>query len=287
MLPAMPSGSCSSGIAVSAWEAARQAVRRAEALLITAGAGMGVDSGLPDFRGLQGFWRAYPAVAKLRLSFEQMANPDWFARAPELAWAFYGHRLNLYRRTQPHEGFGRLLEWTNQKPHGSFVFTSNVDGHFQKAGFDSQRIVECHGSIHHFQCCRPCGPSIWEAHDEVVTVNEAEFCALEPRPACRHCGALARPNVLMFGDGQWVADRTAAQHRRLEDWLGRVRAAQAPLTILEFGAGTSVPSVRLFSEAVARDLGAILIRINPREPQGPPGAIELPVGALEALEQLG
>jgi hypothetical protein len=53
---------------------AAEEVRSADALLITAGAGMGVDSGLPDFRGTQGFWRAYPAIAKLGLSFQQMAN---------------------------------------------------------------------------------------------------------------------------------------------------------------------------------------------------------------------
>ena len=54
------------------------------------GAGMGVDSGLPDFRGQHGFWRAYPAIAGLGLSFEEMANPAWFKRDPHLAWAFYG-----------------------------------------------------------------------------------------------------------------------------------------------------------------------------------------------------
>ena len=37
-----------------------------------------------------------------------------------------------------------------------FVFTSNVDGHFQKAGFDKEKVLECHGSINHYQCeqCR-------------------------------------------------------------------------------------------------------------------------------------
>ena len=72
------------------------ALQAADALLVTAGAGMGVDSGLPDFRGQQGFWRAYPAIARLGLCFEEMANPAWFDKDAALAWAFYGHRLNLY-----------------------------------------------------------------------------------------------------------------------------------------------------------------------------------------------
>ena len=50
----------------------------AKSLLIGAGAGMGVDSGLPDFRGSEGFWKAYPPLAKLGIRFEEMANPRWF-----------------------------------------------------------------------------------------------------------------------------------------------------------------------------------------------------------------
>lgn len=118
---------------------ATTAIREADALLITAGAGMGVDSGLPDFRGNEGFWKAYPVAARLGLSFMDLANPHWFAKDPALAWAFYGHRLNLYRRTIPHAGFATLLRWAERKPAGYFVFTSNVDGHFKE--LDSTRIA--------------------------------------------------------------------------------------------------------------------------------------------------
>src|SRR6476620_10765072 len=89
--------------------AAADAVADAEALIIGAGAGMGVDSGLPDFRGNEGFWKAYPPYAHLGLSFAQMANPRWFDSDPAMAWGFSGHRMNLYRATAPHEGFGILL----------------------------------------------------------------------------------------------------------------------------------------------------------------------------------
>src|SRR5689334_6464116 len=76
------------GVAQQEIESAAREIAAAEALLITAGAGMGVDSGLPDFRGVDGFWRAYPAFAKLGVRFEEMANPAWFGRDPSLAWGF-------------------------------------------------------------------------------------------------------------------------------------------------------------------------------------------------------
>ena len=103
-------------------------IAQADALLITAGAGMSVDSGLPDFRGGQGFWRAYPPLEKLRISFEEMAQPHWFDSQPEMAWAFYGHRQQLYRGTKPHLGFAMLLDWGRAMRGGYFVVTSNVDG---------------------------------------------------------------------------------------------------------------------------------------------------------------
>src|SRR5512135_463561 len=100
---------------------AAEAIRMADAILIGAGAGMGVDSGLPDFRGRQGFWNAYPPYAKLGLDFVSLANPRWFTSDPELAWGFYGHRMMLYRETEPHEGFGILRRWMNRMCGRAFV----------------------------------------------------------------------------------------------------------------------------------------------------------------------
>lgn len=127
-------------------ERAADLIRSADAFVITAGAGMGVDSGLPDFRGNQGFWQAYPPYARLGLSFVECANPEHFQHDPAFGWGFYGHRTNLYRDTVPHAGFGIIKSWVEQKAAPYFVVTSNVDGQFQKAGFADDRILEVHGS---------------------------------------------------------------------------------------------------------------------------------------------
>jgi len=258
---------------------AAAAVHRATALVFAAGAGMGVDSGLPDFRGNEGFWRAYPPFAKLGLSFVDLANPRWFRADPSLAWGFYGHRLMLYRRTVPHAGFALLSEWARPKRHGAFVFTSNVDGQFQRAGFSEERVVECHGSLHHVQCTRNCGAPIVEARFD-VDVDPESFRARAPLPSCEACGALVRPAILMFGDGDWDDARTAAQERRLSAFRSTVPAEG--ITVIECGAGTHVPTVRGFSEALVRG-GATLVRVNLREPEGPPGTLGLAMTAKEAL----
>jgi len=262
-------------------------LNKTEALFITAGAGMGVDSGLPDFRGTEGFWKAYPPIAKLGISFPEMANPEWFNRDPAFAWAFYGHRLNLYRETQPHEGFRLLLDFAQQLPGGYFVFTSNVDGQFQKAGFDEHRIKECHGSIHHLQCVQHCSDIIWDASRIEVQVDEAEFKARKPLPHCPNCGGLARPNILMFNDLNWIQERSHEQGLRQSHWVDQVFKNGHRLTIIEMGAGTAVPTVRFQSERVANLTDAVLIRINPREPQVPePAHISLRVGSLDGVARL-
>jgi NAD-dependent SIR2 family protein deacetylase len=265
-------------------EKAAIAISEADALLITAGAGMGVDSGLPDFRGDTGFWKAYPPFERLGISFVDMANPVWFKRDPELAWGFYGHRLNLYRETKPHRGFEILSRWAEDLTHGAFVFTSNVDGHFQQAGFDRDRVIECHGSIGHLQCSEPCNRQIWRADDSDIEVDENIFRAVPPLPECPLCGAIARPNVLMFGDWHWNPGRTGDQERRFSGWLSR--AAGPKLVIAEFGAGTAVPTVRMTSEKVASRSGATLVRTNPREPEVPHGHISVAANALKALESI-
>ena len=262
---------------------AGQLLREADAVFITAGAGMGVDSGLPDFRGAEGFWNAYPKVRELGLRFEELADPEWFENDPHLAWAFYGHRLHLYRETLPHRGFEQLLGLSDTKKYGSFVFTSNVDGQFQKAGFSEERIMECHGSIHHLQCIDNCQGMIWSADGTEVGISE-DFRAYDPLPACPFCGAVARPNILMFNDYGWEYARTDGQRERLVKWMDTIEEEGGRLAIVEMGAGTAVPTVRNTSEQIAARFDVPLIRINPRESFG--AEIALSMGAQEALQQI-
>lgn len=259
---------------------AAAALKAADGLLITAGAGMGVDSGLPDFRGNEGFWNAYPALGEAKINFTSIAAPEAFLSDPRLAWGFYGHRLVLYRETVPHAGFAILKRFADALPMGAFVFTSNVDGQFQKAGFSELQICECHGSIHHLQCMSArCDGRIWSAERFKPVVNP-EQCRLESSlPSCDTCGGLARPNILMFNDSDWIDQRAERQRQRLDDWLASVQR----LVIIELGAGTAIPTVRRFGERA----GGTLIRINPTEPQiGKPTAIGLKLGAFEGLSMI-
>lgn len=265
-------------------EKTKEYIKNADAVYITAGAGMGVDSGLPDFRGNEGFWNAYPVIKHLGYSFVEMANPQWFETNPHLAWAFYGHRLNLYRETVPHEGFQMLKELVADKKE-YFIFTSNVDGQFQKAGFDDSKIYECHGSIHHFQCTS-CSQPIYSAEGINVKVDMKKFDALIT-PKCPSCGAVARPNILMFGDWGWDGSRSEAQARRADEFKADVYENGYTLAIIEIGAGRHVPTVRYESEVTAKALDGFVVRINPRDYEIDERiGVGLAMGGLEGLNEV-
>jgi NAD-dependent SIR2 family protein deacetylase len=255
-------------------------IAEADAIIIAAGAGFGVDSGLPDFRGNEGFWKAYPALARGGIVFHEIASPAAFHAHPRRAWGFYGHRLALYRRTTPHPGFAILRRWAGTKPHGYFVFTSNVDGQFQADGFDSARMHECHGSIHHLQCLEPCSDAVWPADgfDPIVDENACELTS--PLPLCPRCGGIARPNILMFNDWSWISAPQEAQQARQQRWLAQLRRP----VVIEAGAGVAIATVRHFSQRVLRQHHGRMVRINPREPEvGDARDVGLGLGALDAL----
>jgi NAD-dependent SIR2 family protein deacetylase len=254
-------------------------LREADSLLITAGAGMGIDSGLPDYRGQDGFWRAYPALRSQNMSFERMASGNLFKVSPELAWGFYGHRLNLYRRTEPHRGFNILKRWGSRTARGVFVFTSNVDGHFQKSGLSEEQVFECHGTVNVLQCSHGCASSLWTAEGFEPEVDEEHCRLISPIPLCPTCGRAARPNVLMFDDRNWIGTRSSMQEKRLLAWQSTVER----LVVVEIGAGQAIPTVRRRSEAN----GPCIIRINPTDYEiASHLGVALPGGALDQLSAL-
>jgi NAD-dependent SIR2 family protein deacetylase len=265
---------------MSTTEFARAAeyIAQADGLLITAGAGIGINSGLPDFRGKNGFWRAYPSLGQERIAFEDIASPQYFHTDPSLAWGFYGHRLALYRRTIPHAGFELLRSISARLPLGSFVFTSNVDGQFQKAGFSEKQILECHGSIHWMQCLSPaCNGDIWRADSFRPQIDESRCRLRNSPPTCPNCGGVARPNILMFNDWDWIDDMMSNQRERLRTWQRDIER----MVTIELGAGSAIPTVRRFGESMNRPL----IRINPTDEQIATNqeGVAIRLGALDGL----
>ncbi len=140
--------------------------------------------------------------------------------------------------------------------------------------------MERHGSIHFLQCVDRCTRELWPADGLRVEVDEATIRSRSEPPRCPKCGAIARPNILMFGDFDWLRSRHDEQQARYEEWLRRVDGKR--VVAIELGAGLAIPTVRYECER----RGNVLIRVNPREADTPEGGIPIRTGALEALRGL-
>ncbi len=262
---------------------AAEKIKQADGLLICAGAGMSVDSGLPDFRSVGGFWNAYPPLADTGLRFDQIATPRFYQDYPTLAYWFFAHRLNQYRQTMPHNGYQILQKWAKKLPHNAFVFTSNVDGHFQKSGFDECQVYEVHGTLHRLQCVNNCCDKSWSSKDFHPIIDEKNHCVISELPNCPDCGGVARQNVLMFDDFYYSENYQLTKYDLLQHWLNKV---EHPI-IIELGAGKAVSTVRHFSDRTARLKHCDFIRINPLDNQvAQDRHFGLALKALEALTQL-
>jgi len=217
---------------------AAKALASARAIVITAGSQIGIDKEIDDMKTDEDFWNEYPALKKLGLAFRNISNPGLFLRDCELAWGFHGHRMNFYRELEPQEDLRILKHLSENVQYGVFIITGNVDGQFQKAGFSENRIVECNGSMNFLQCISPfkCAqkgtPLLSNALNPLVNVVIDPVTMRADRrtiPKCpsENCVELARPNILMFNDLDWVPDRTLRQENRFHEWIELISSRNA------------------------------------------------------------
>lgn len=197
-----------------------------------------------------------------------------------------------------------------------FVYTSNVDHHFNTAGFHPKEVLEIHGHTEAWQCSwRPCEASHnnqlqWTVpRDFRFAVDTTEGTASNPkppegatrrprnwsrdhgfhdnRPVCPN-GHPARPCILMFNDSEWRQEVSATM--RWHRWQSRVvellqQEDPKKVVVLEIGCGDNVPTVRRRSETLL-DKGATLIRINPDLPDGPEGTIPIMGKGLDSVRAI-
>ena len=122
-------------------------IKKASKIIVLAGAGMSADSGLPTFRDETGYWQGQ-SVNQFTLASYKTYMSD-----PSSSWKFYASRIQHYRATDPHDGYKVLRKLCADIGfENSFVFTSNTDQHFQKSGFNLNKIYECHGSLGYMYC---------------------------------------------------------------------------------------------------------------------------------------
>ena len=160
-------------------------------MTILTGAGVSAASGVPTFRGETGLWRQFRA--------EELATPEAFERDPRLVWEWYAWRREKIAACRPNAAHDVIAGWSRRP--GCRVVTQNVDDLHIRAG--TSGLVRLHGSIWELSCWGGCADEPMPWRDERVPLPDAV-------PSCPHCGGLARPAVVWFGESLRPADVEAA-----------------------------------------------------------------------------
>ena len=147
-------------------------------VLVLTGAGVSAESGIPTFRGKDGYWR--------NLDPTKLATPEAFARDPQLVWVWYRERRERIRNARPnaaHEAIAKLAQYADE----FLLVTQNVDDLHARAGMPGEKMVQIHGDIF-ITCCTRCEFKRFEYEQEHAI------------PRCSECNALMRPGVVWFGE---------------------------------------------------------------------------------------
>lgn len=160
----------------------REIVEKAQNIVFFGGAGVSTGSGIPDFRGSQGL---YTCADETEESPETIISGGYLRRNPEKFFSYYKTHM-IYPNAQPNAAHYALVELERQGKL-SAVITQNIDGLHQAAG--SRNVIELHGSILRNYCTH-CGRKYALSH------------VLDTRgvPRCAACGAVVRPDVVLYGE---------------------------------------------------------------------------------------
>ena len=215
------------------------------------GAGISAASGIPTFRGPEGYWQVGSQVYQP----QEVATAAMFRRDPEAVWGWYLYRLGVCRAAEPNAAHHALVDLDAALGARLRLLTQNVDGLHGRAGSPPERTSRVHGDLELVRCARPCTPGLWPIPAEATPLARGEPLSEQHRRAltCEGCGGWLRPHVLWF-------DETYDEERfHLETALEAAAWTDVLVTIGTTGA-TALPALAVRS---ALDGDAILIDVNP------------------------
>ncbi len=246
-------------MSTTALEAVAAALRDADSALFITGAGMSADSGLPTYRGIGGL---YNRDTEEGIPIEVALSGEVFRARPELTWKYLHELRAASAGAEPNEGHRVLARLEAHIPRVC-VLTQNVDGFHQRAG--STNIIAIHGRG---------GTLICTACDWRTEGSEGE--TLPALPRCPRCGAVARPEVVLFGE--WLPERALEAYQQQLALGFDVIVSIGTTSVFPYIAGPVV---------LGAQRGAVTVEINPGDTEvSELVRWRLRTGAAEALTAL-
>lgn len=165
---------------------------------ILTGAGISAESGIPTFRGPEGYWTVGSAVYHP----QEMATLQMFRQRPFAVWEWYLYRLGVCGKASPNAGHLALVSLEQQLKNRFTLITQNVDGLHLRAGSSPERTFQIHGNVSFMRCARECGPAILPIPETLhhQTKTDKWSNGIADLLKCPNCGGMTRPHVLWFDE---------------------------------------------------------------------------------------
>lgn len=218
-------------------------------VIVMTGAGVSAESGIPTFRGKEGYW----AQGSRNYHPMELATREAFSRMPETVWAWYAYRKTVCNRAEPNAGHRAVALLEDRRGDDFLLLTQNVDGLHLRAGNTMERTYQIHGNIDFMRCFAECSNELYPIGDRLgfkamgEKLTPAEVRAL----VCPRCGEIARPHVL------WFDECYDEEHFRFHSSLMAAMRCELLVTVGSSG------STNLPNQVAARAQQARIIDVNP------------------------
>ncbi|MFO0582779.1 MAG: Sir2 family NAD-dependent protein deacetylase [Anaeromyxobacter sp.] len=227
------------------------------------GAGISAESGIPTFRGEEGYW----VVGSRNYMPQEMATREMFDRNPEEVWRWYLYRFGVCRHARPNAGHDALVALERALGERFTLVTQNIDGLHRRAG--SKRVFAIHGDAQWVRCADGCGLGLVDLPDLGVRDAHTPLSSADAdRLTCEKCGGWLRPHVL------WFDEYYDEENYRADSAMAAAERADLLLVVGTSGA-TNLPSQ---IGRVAFQRGAAVVDVNPDPNPFADLALRLPNG---------
>jgi NAD-dependent deacetylase len=220
-------------------------------IVFLTGAGISAESGIPTFRGPEGYWR----VGSRNYQPTEMATAKAFAGMPEEVWRWYLFRRGVCRAAAPNPAHRALALLEARLGERFLLVTQNVDGLHLRAGQSPDRTYQIHGNIDFCRCVRGCAPAVRPLPTELPEAwpSERPLGAAERALLRCTCGDRLRPHVLWFDE---------SYDEPLYHYVSALRAAEAAAALVVVGTSGATTLPARICEIVA-SRGAPMLVIDP------------------------
>jgi NAD-dependent deacetylase len=254
--------------------AACRRAREGNVIALT-GAGVSAESGIPTFRGKDGYW----TIGAREYHPQELATHAAFVAMPWDVWSWYLYRRGVCRRAQPNPAHAALVRLDAALGDRFALVTQNVDGLHRRAGSPEARTFPIHGDIDQMRCAVDCVATRWPIPDAVETPDKGTSISDSSRALlrCPSCGGMARPHVLWF-------DESYDEPRFFLDTVRDVSTRAALVIVAGTSAQTNLPWQVV---TIASRAGATIVDINTEaNPFGDVAHAVARISAATALPQL-